>query len=140
MFVFSVASLIFFLFFLLIPILSRFSSLAFSLIDLEPNMKFSWSDVHPGFLGFLRMSMKFSYCLYVMSSFVPRYPGLISEVLLNSRRYHIFFSLWCDMPSGRTLKKRSFSWICLDFCGSYGVSVVHISSILSSFHRYPMVS
>ena len=48
MFVLPVASLIFFLFFWLMPILSRFSSLAFSLIVLEPTITLSCSDVHPG--------------------------------------------------------------------------------------------
>ncbi len=72
MFVFVVVSLILFLFFWLMPILSRLVSIAFSFMDLEPTMKFSWSDVHPGFLVFLRMFMRFSYCLYVMSFFVSK--------------------------------------------------------------------
>ena len=46
--------------------------MALSLMDLEPTMKFSWCDVHPGLLAFLRMFMKFSYCLYVMSFFLSR--------------------------------------------------------------------
>jgi hypothetical protein len=45
-FVLAVAALIFFLFFWLIPSLSRFVSMTFSFMDLEPTMKLSWSDVH----------------------------------------------------------------------------------------------
>jgi hypothetical protein len=37
---------------------------------LEPTMKLSWSDVHPGFLVFRRMFIKFSYCLDAMLSFL----------------------------------------------------------------------
>ena len=59
-------------FFWLMPILSRLISIAFSCMDFEPTMKLSWSDVQPGFLNFLRMFMRFSYCLYVMSFFVSR--------------------------------------------------------------------
>ncbi len=70
--VLAVAALIFFLFFWLIPSLSRFVSMTFSFIDLEPTIKLSWSDVHPGFLAFLRMFIKFSYCLETISSFLSR--------------------------------------------------------------------
>ncbi len=69
-FVLVVAALIFFLFFWLIPNLSRLVSMTFSFIDLEPTMKLSWSDVHPGFLVFRRMFIKFSYCLDAMLSFL----------------------------------------------------------------------
>jgi hypothetical protein len=37
--------------------------MAFSLMVLEPTIKFICSDVHPGLLPFRRISMKFSYCL-----------------------------------------------------------------------------
>ncbi len=70
MFVLDVVSMIFF--FWLMPILSRLISIAFSFTDFEPTMKLSWSDVQPGFLTFLRMFMRFSYCLYTMSFFVSR--------------------------------------------------------------------
>ncbi len=73
MFVLSVTSLIFFLFFWLMPILWRFVSMDFSMIVLEPTMKFSCSDVHAGFLSFRRICMKFSYCLDSMFSFISRY-------------------------------------------------------------------
>ena len=46
--------------------------MGFSMMDVDPTMKFSWSDVHPGFLAFLRMFMKFSYYLWVMSFLVSR--------------------------------------------------------------------
>ncbi len=72
MFLLTVASLIFFLFSWLMPIFSRFVSMAFSLIVLEPTIKFSCSDVHPGLLVFCWISMKFSYCLNDMSSFLSR--------------------------------------------------------------------
>ena len=61
-----------FFFFWLIPIFSRLVSMAFSFMVLEPTMKFSWSVVHPGFLAFLRMFKKFSYCLNAMLSFLSR--------------------------------------------------------------------
>ena len=83
---------------------------------------------------------------------------------MNSRRYHIFFSLWCAIPSGRVLRKRSFALVCLGFFGScvakdatssagesvllisefwaasHRVSMVHISSILLSSQSCPMDS
>ncbi len=71
-FVLAVDALIFLLFFWLIPSLSRFVSMAFSFIDLEPTMKLSWSDVQPGFLAFLRMFIKFPYCLNAIFSFLSR--------------------------------------------------------------------
>ena len=49
-----------------------------SLIDLEPTMKFSCSDVHPGFLDLRIMSIRFEYCFRVSSQkkvfFLPRFP------------------------------------------------------------------
>jgi hypothetical protein len=45
---------------------------SFSVDSFGAIMKFSCPDVHPGILAFLRMSIKFSYCLYVMSSFLSR--------------------------------------------------------------------
>jgi hypothetical protein len=48
----AVVALIFFFFFCLIPSLSRFVSMAFSFMVLEPTIKLSWSDVHPGFWPF----------------------------------------------------------------------------------------
>ncbi len=71
-FALTVVALIFFLFFWLIPSLSRLASISFSFMVLEPTIKLIWSDVHPGFLAFLRMFMKFSYCLNVISSFLSR--------------------------------------------------------------------
>ena len=71
-FALAVAALIFFLFFWLIPSLSRLVSIAFSFMVLEPTMKLSWSDVHPGFLAFLRISIKFSYCFDAILSFLAR--------------------------------------------------------------------
>ena len=71
-FALAVAALILFLFFWLIPNLSRFVSMAFSFMVLEPTIKLSWSDVHPGFLAFLRMFIKFSYCLDTILSFLSR--------------------------------------------------------------------
>ena len=71
-FALAVAALILFLFFWLIPSLSRFVSMVFSLMVLEPTIKLSWSDVHPGFLAFLRMFIKFSYCLDTILSFLSR--------------------------------------------------------------------
>ncbi len=71
-FALAVIALIFFLFFWLIPSLSRLVSITFSFMVLEPTIKFSWSDVHPGFLAFLRMLIKFSYCLDVILSFLSR--------------------------------------------------------------------
>ncbi len=62
-FALAVAALIFFFFFWLIPSFSRLASIAFSFMVLESTIKLSWSDVHPGFLAFLRMFMRFSYCL-----------------------------------------------------------------------------
>jgi hypothetical protein len=50
MFVFDVASLMFFLFFWLMPILSRFLSVVLSLIVLESTIKLSCSEVQPGIL------------------------------------------------------------------------------------------
>ena len=44
--------------------------MAFSFMVLEPTIKLSWSDVHPGFLAFLRMFIKFSYCLDAILSFL----------------------------------------------------------------------
>ena len=71
-FVLPVAALILFFFFWLIPNFSRLKSMVFSFMDLDPTMKLSWSDIHPGFLAFLRMFMKFSYCLDVMLFFFSR--------------------------------------------------------------------
>ena len=71
-FALAVAALILFLFFWLIPSLSRFVSMAFSFMVLEPTIKLSWSDVHPVFLAFLRMFIKFSYCLDAILSFLSR--------------------------------------------------------------------
>ncbi len=68
----AVDALIFFLFFWLIPSLSRFVSMTFSLMVLEPTIKISWSNAHPGFLAFLRMSIKFSYCLDAILSCLSR--------------------------------------------------------------------
>ena len=57
---------------------------------------------------------------------------------LNSMRYHILFSLWCAIPSGRVLKKRFLaidSLICLGFfaalhiSSSVGVRVLCISEV-----------
>ncbi len=83
---------------------------------------------------------------------------------LNSMRYHILLSLWCVIPSGRVLKKRSFALISFITCGfsaaphisssagvrvlsisevravSHRVSLVYISSILLSAHNCPRVS
>ncbi len=83
---------------------------------------------------------------------------------LNYMRYHILFSLWCAIPSGRDLKKRSFvliSFITFGFFAArhisscagvrvlcisevravaHRVSLVHISSILLSAHNCPRVS
>ena len=70
MFVLAVALFIFCLFFWLMPIFSRFLSMASSLIVLEPTMKFRCSDVHPGFLALRIMSMRFEYCLRDMLSFL----------------------------------------------------------------------
>ena len=61
-----------FFFFWLMPIFSRLVFMTFWFMDLEPTMKFSWSDVHPGFFAFRRIFMKFSYCLDVMMSFLSR--------------------------------------------------------------------
>ncbi len=82
----------------------------------------------------------------------------MSDVRLNSMRYHICFLLWCVMSSGRTLKKRSLGLVYLVFRGScvvlhvsssvgvrvlcvsesrtvsHSVSMVHTSSILLSVH------
>ena len=62
----------FFVLWLMRPILSRFLSMAFSSMDLEPTMKFNCCDVHPEILVFLRMSMKFPYCLLALSSVFSR--------------------------------------------------------------------
>ncbi len=72
MFALAVAALIFCFFFWLIPSLSRLVSMAFSFMVLEPTIKFSWSVVHPGFLAFLRISIKVSYCLDAILSFLSR--------------------------------------------------------------------
>ncbi len=73
MFALAVAALIFFFFFFwLIPNLSRLVSMSFSFMVLEPTIKFSWSVVHPVFLAFLRISIKFSYCLDAILSFLSR--------------------------------------------------------------------
>ena len=72
MFALAVAALIFCFFFWLIPSLSMLVSMAFSFMVLEPTMKFSWSVVHPGFLAFLRISIKVSYCLDAILSFLSR--------------------------------------------------------------------
>ena len=58
--------------FLVIPSLSRLVSMAFSFMVLEPTIKFSWSVVHPVFLAFLRISIKVSYCLDAIFSFLSR--------------------------------------------------------------------
>ncbi len=71
-FAIAVAVLIFFFFFWLIPSLSRLVSIAFSFMVVEPTIKFSWSDVHPGFLAFLRIFITFSYCLDAILSFLFR--------------------------------------------------------------------
>ena len=79
-------------------------------------------------------------------------------------RYQILFSLWCAIPSGRVLKKRSIALVSLIAFGffaalhisssaavrvlcisevravSHRLSLVHISSILLSAHKCPMVS
>ena len=51
-----------------------------SLIDLEPTMKFSCSDVHPGFLDLRIMSIRFEYFFRVSSQkkvfFCLVFPGL----------------------------------------------------------------
>ena len=47
-----------------------FVSWAFAEDFLESTTKFNSSDVHPGLLVFLTMSMKFLYCLFAMSSFL----------------------------------------------------------------------
>ena len=72
MFVLAVASLILFLFFGLMPNLSRFLSMAASSIDFDPTMKFSCSDTHPWPFALRRMSMKLSHCLFAISSFRSR--------------------------------------------------------------------
>ena len=72
MFVLAVASLILFLFFGLIPIMSRFLSMAASSIDFDPTMKFSCSDIHPWPFALRRMLMKLSYCLFAKASFLSR--------------------------------------------------------------------
>ncbi len=83
---------------------------------------------------------------------------------LNSMRYQIFFLLWCAIPSGRVLKKRSLALVSLIAFGfsaaphisssvgvrvlfnsevrtvSHKVALVHISSILLSAHSCPRVS
>ena len=56
----------------LIPIFSRLVSMAFSFMVFEPTIKFSWSVVHPVFLAFLRISIKVSYCLDAIFSFLSR--------------------------------------------------------------------
>jgi hypothetical protein len=61
-----------FFFFWLIPSLSKLVSMAFSFMVLDPTIKFSWSVVHHGFLAFLRISIKFSYCLDAILSFLSR--------------------------------------------------------------------
>ena len=66
----SCGALYFFLFFWLIPSFSRFLSMTSSLIVLEPTMKFSCSDVQPGFLALRIMSIRFEYCLMSMLSFL----------------------------------------------------------------------
>ncbi len=79
-------------------------------------------------------------------------------------RYQTLFSLWCEIPSGRVLKKRSFALISVIDCGfsvaphisssvgvrvlyisevrafPHRVSLVHLSSILLSDHNCPRVS
>ncbi len=45
---------------------------------------------------------------------------------LNSMRYQIFFSLWCAIPSGRVLKKRSIALVSLIAFGFF--AALHISS------------
>ncbi len=79
-------------------------------------------------------------------------------------RYQFFFLLWCAIPSGRALKKRSCALVSLSARGScaslhvsssagvrvlissearavsHSVSLVHISSILLSAHSCPIVS
>ena len=72
MFALAVAALIFFFFFWLIPSLSRFVSMVFSFMVLEPTIKFSWSVVHPVCLALLRISIKVSYCLDAILSFLSR--------------------------------------------------------------------
>ena len=67
---FSCDSLYFFLFFWLMPSFSRFLSMASSLIVLDPTMKFSCFDVHPGFLALRIMSIRFEYCLRSILSFL----------------------------------------------------------------------
>jgi hypothetical protein len=65
---------------------------------------------------------QFMTCLLVSRGSLV--PSLTSEVLLNSMRYQIFFSLWRAMSSGRALRKCSFALICLVFRGSCAVSTV----------------
>jgi len=86
-------------------------------------------------------------CICVVG-FMTMWSGRTSEVLLNSRRYHIFFSMWCPMPSGRTLRKRSFVFFCLVFRGScesllvsssVWESVLFISGSWSAVHSASMV-
>ncbi len=62
----------FLLFFWFMPILSRFVSMTFSLMVLEPTVTFICSDVHPGSFAFRRISMKFWYCLDDILSFFSR--------------------------------------------------------------------
>ena len=101
--------------------------MAASSIDFDPTMKFSCSDTHPWPFALRRMLMKLSYCLFAKASFLSRQSVLTSEVCLNSRRNHVFFSLLCDMSSGRVLRKGVLAFNCLSRCGS-GARVQALSS------------